>query len=88
MATVSAIFNKLDGSAPVRRDVELELRGDYVWMRGGPTGYESAPAAGLAAHGDRDWAACIGTEGRWARCVVPASALRAGLVELGVLADG
>lgn len=78
---VTAVFDRLDGSPPFERDVELIVRGDYVHMRGGPTGYESFPPA---AYDGRDWWACVGTPGRWNQCVVPAAVLGPALALLGV----
>ncbi len=70
---VAARFS--DGDRETARLVTLTRRGDWIYMRGGPTGYESLmfiddyPA-------ERDWVACFGTPGRWDRCVVPGSEMR------------
>lgn len=72
---VSAEFTKLhrDGEITETRIVTLQLREgerDYVWMTGGPTGYESFA---LDEWRSGDWCACAGTVGSWARCIVPAA---------------
>jgi hypothetical protein len=77
---VMAEFDRLDGSAPVLRPVRLRVERGYVFMWGGPTGYESAPVEALSGP---DWYACAGTRGRWARCVVRGPALRYAAYLLG-----
>lgn len=48
----------------------------YLYLDGGPTGYESMPVAGLdqAIEGE-GWTACMGTDQRWDRLFVPAEEL-------------
>lgn len=66
---VMATFDRLDGSEPTQEPVRLVVSDGWVRMQGGPTGYESAPLEVLTD--GRDWYACLGTKGRYRRCVVP-----------------
>lgn len=53
------------------------LKGEvYLYLDGGPTGYESMPARGLdhAIEGG-GWTACMGTSERWDKLVVSAEEL-------------
>jgi hypothetical protein len=81
---VDALFDQLDGSPAMTRRVVLELRDSgYVWMIGGPTGYESLPAT--AGPFEKDWCACVGTRGRWAECIVPAAEMNRAYQWMGLL---
>jgi hypothetical protein len=81
---VTATFDKLDGTPEYKRVVTLELRDrGYVWMIGGPTGYESLPAT--AGPFDKPWCACVGTPGRWMECIVPADEMNRAYREMGLL---
>lgn len=62
------------------RDVEIEAelddRGEWFHLRGGPTGYESMKAKDLPrAIMAGGWRACFGTENRWDRLHVPSTSL-------------
>ena len=73
-----AVFSD-EGENPEERPIAFVRRGDWLHLRGGPTGYESAQMRG---HQLRDWTACVGTKGRWERCVVPARELNRALDQL------
>ena len=64
----------------------IELRrGEWLYLIGGPTGYESFSLASyLANDTGLDWCACAGFSD-WNRCVVKAASLRAALGRLGLL---
>lgn len=81
-AEVTAVFSEPDGSYASNRRVQLELRpGGYVWMKGGPTGWESFDPTGWPT--GRDWVANMGDR-RYLHCVVPAAELDRALPELGI----
>lgn len=85
--TVTAQFDRLDGSEPFDREVVLDVHLDYVYMHGGPTGYESLPAGAFKnpAIVTRGWCACAGTRGVWLRCSVSGSEMARAGQELGLL---
>lgn len=55
--------------------VASNLNEHYLYLEGGPTGYESMPVASIATmlHNGHGWCACMGTEGRWDRMVIQAA---------------
>jgi hypothetical protein len=73
---VMAVFDRLNGTPTFECEVTLDIHNDYVWMHGGPTGYESLPASAFSdpRHKGRGWLACFGTPGNYNhydQCTVP-----------------
>jgi hypothetical protein len=88
--TVTAVFDRLDGTPTFTREVVLDIHGDYVWMHGGPTGYESLPASAFTdpRHAGKAWLACFGTPGvmsHWDYCEVPWTEFERAGREMGLI---